>query len=294
LDLSKAYDTIDRPRTLRILQEYGMGPRLLQLLTNFWNSLQVTARQQGYYGVPFKSERGTTQGDIASPVIFNIVVDAIVRAWYRILDSEGIADTVRAMFYADDGHLYSYNADALQRATNVIVDLFERMGLKANPNKTKAMVCAPQPTITRIGTPAYKRRMMNPTKPTYSERKRQIIKCDICQAKIQDGSLVRHKRIKHSIDFPDIPQETPTHLAPINGDTYEISMPIYNQVEQCPVPSCGAIIKSRHGMRRHFMYRHYYDTIIITEEGPLPRCELCGMFCTQLSLTGSHQESQIC
>jgi hypothetical protein len=71
-------------------------------------------------------------------------------------------------------------------------------------------------------------------------------------------------------------------------------MPIYNQVEQCPVLGCGAIIKSRHGMRCHFMYRHYYDTIIITEEGPLPRCELCGMFCTQLSLTGLHQESQIC
>jgi hypothetical protein len=114
LDLSKAYDTLDRPRTLQLLRDYGLGSHLLLLLTNFWNSIQVVARQQGYYGESFKSERGTTQGDIVSPTIFNVVIDAVVRSWHHALESEGIADTVRAIFYADDGHLYSYNADALQ------------------------------------------------------------------------------------------------------------------------------------------------------------------------------------
>jgi hypothetical protein len=47
LDLSKAYDTLDRSCTLQILQDYGLGPQLLRLLTNFWNSTQVVARQQG-------------------------------------------------------------------------------------------------------------------------------------------------------------------------------------------------------------------------------------------------------
>jgi hypothetical protein len=53
LDLSKAYDTLDRTRTLQLLQRYGMRERILQVLTNFWNSLKVIARQQGYYGDPF-------------------------------------------------------------------------------------------------------------------------------------------------------------------------------------------------------------------------------------------------
>jgi hypothetical protein len=125
LDLSKAYDTLDRLQTLHILKRYGVGERILRILTNFWNSLQVVARQQGYYGEPFRSERGTTQGDIASPTIFNIAVDAVIRAWSHQLEIEGISELVRAIFYADDGYIYSYNAEALQRATDLLVELFE-------------------------------------------------------------------------------------------------------------------------------------------------------------------------
>jgi hypothetical protein len=196
LDLSKAYDMLDRNRTLQLLQRYGMGERLLKILTNFWSSLRVVARQQGYYGDPFKSKRGTTQGDIISPTIFNIIVDAIVRAWYHQLESENLSDKVRAVFFADDGHIYSNDAEALQRALEIIVQLFERMGLQTNPTKTKAMVCAPNPTVTRICTPAYKRRMEeinnNSTTeplPTYSERKRQQIECEICHARLQARSI---------------------------------------------------------------------------------------------------------
>jgi hypothetical protein len=196
LDLSKAYDMLDRNRTLQLLQRYGMGERLLKILTNFWSSLRVVARQQGYYGDPFKSKRGTTQGNIISPTIFNIIVDAIVRAWYHQLESENLSDKVRAVFFADDGHIYSNDAEALQRALEIIVQLFERMGLQTNPTKTKAMVCAPNPTVTRICTPAYKRRMEeinnNSTTeplPTYSERKRQQIECEICHARLQARSI---------------------------------------------------------------------------------------------------------
>jgi hypothetical protein len=70
--------------------------------------------------------------------------------------SEGLSDVVRAIFYANNGHLYRNDANALQQATDVIVNLFECMGLKTNPNKTQAMVCVPHPSITKIGSPAYK------------------------------------------------------------------------------------------------------------------------------------------
>jgi hypothetical protein len=47
-------------------------------------------------------------------------------------------------------------------------------------------------------------------------------------------------------------------------------------------------------MRRHFLFRHYCDTIIIREGGHLPRCEQCGMFCTPIALAGKHLQSAIC
>jgi hypothetical protein len=40
-------------------------------------------------------------------------------------------------------------------------------------------------------------------------------------------------------------------------------MPEYKQLSVCPVPGCNTTIWARHGMRRHFLFRHYFDTIII-------------------------------
>jgi hypothetical protein len=295
LDLSKAYDTMNRERTITILQAYGVGERVIRLLTNFWNSLTVVARQQGYYGRPFKAERGTTQGDIVSPTIFNVLVDAVIREWFVRLDHENLSDKVTAVFYADDGHLYGTDADALQRATDLIVALFECVGLQANATKTKAMVCAPRPSVTRISSPAYKRRMNDHDAPTYRERKRQQVTCDICNANMQARSLNRHKRLKHGLDPTLIPQQdTPPHLATADANTYMISMPNFNDIAQCPVPGCNTVIKTRIGMRRHFLYRHFQDTIVIMEEGRLSRCTRCGMFCTEFQFACGHTNTILC
>ena len=50
LDLTKAYDTLDRKRTLKILAQYGVGPNILRLLEGFWNDLVLCAQQGGHYG----------------------------------------------------------------------------------------------------------------------------------------------------------------------------------------------------------------------------------------------------
>jgi hypothetical protein len=50
LDVSNAYDTLDRTRTLEILKQYGMGPNILQILKNFWEKLHVVPHQSGFYG----------------------------------------------------------------------------------------------------------------------------------------------------------------------------------------------------------------------------------------------------
>ena len=48
------------------------------MLTTYWRRLTMVARAGGYYSKDFKGERGVTQGDLLSPTIFNVVVDAVV------------------------------------------------------------------------------------------------------------------------------------------------------------------------------------------------------------------------
>ena len=55
-----------------------MGPRYRLLVQTYWRRLKMVARAVGYYGAVFHGERGVTQGDPLSPIIFNAVVDAVV------------------------------------------------------------------------------------------------------------------------------------------------------------------------------------------------------------------------
>ena len=81
MDLSKAYDTVDRPRALEIFRQYGIGPNALRLMKAFWDRQQVVAKQCGFHGSPFHAEQGETQGGIVLPPAFNILMDAAVCEW---------------------------------------------------------------------------------------------------------------------------------------------------------------------------------------------------------------------
>ena len=115
LDLTKAYDALDRSRCLEILEGYGVGPNARKLLKTYWRRLTMVARAGEYYGPAFKGERGVTQGDPLSPTILHVVVDAVVRHWVNGLvdEAEAKGETGRegrhqsAVFYADDGMVVS-------------------------------------------------------------------------------------------------------------------------------------------------------------------------------------------
>ena len=143
LDLTKAYDALDRSRTLEILKGYGVGERVQRLLTVYWERTTMVASAGSYYGKGFKGERGVTQGDPLSPTIFNVVVDAVVRHWLQIATQEAERRGERgkegqhqaALFYADDGMIASSDPRWLKWAFTVLVGLFDRVGLRTNRKK---------------------------------------------------------------------------------------------------------------------------------------------------------------
>ena len=57
LNLTKAYDALDRSRSLEILKGYGVGDRVRRLLREYWDKTTMVARAGGYYGKGFKGGR---------------------------------------------------------------------------------------------------------------------------------------------------------------------------------------------------------------------------------------------
>ena len=65
---------------MEILREYVLVPRLQTLQRPYWDGQRVVTKSGKYYGRPFSTGRGVTQGDPVYPTLFNIIVDAVVRA----------------------------------------------------------------------------------------------------------------------------------------------------------------------------------------------------------------------
>jgi hypothetical protein len=75
-------------------------------------------------------------GDIDSPIIFNIVVDAIIRDIAASVDHIILLQ----IFYADDGAICDTDPARVQSLADAFQERFERVGLEMNDIKTKAML----------------------------------------------------------------------------------------------------------------------------------------------------------
>ena len=303
LDLRKAFDAMDRGRCLKILEGYGVGPNMLRLIKLFWDRAVLVCRASGVYGEPFLAGRGVTQGGPLSPKLFNILVDAIVREWLHLLypdydTIESIPDellrTILAIFYADDAYLASRDAEELQRALDILVDLFDRVGLRTNTKKTQAMTCVPGKIRTRLSNASYSRwRMGFQTAEAWDSRP---VECTRCGAKLKANSLASHMAKQHEVyvayelgeEFLE-DRDSVTFRTSRSWDAGAGKWKYY-----CPFPDCPGEATTKWGLRRHFRDRHPRDSVDIDGEGTYTKCEDCGMECTPQAWRRGHGSSKLC
>ena len=80
IDVRKAYNSLDRGRCIEVLRGYGMGLNLACLLKSYWDHQRIFTNMGKFLRKDFRTGRGVTQGEPASLMIFNIVVDSVVWA----------------------------------------------------------------------------------------------------------------------------------------------------------------------------------------------------------------------
>jgi len=210
LDLHKAYDSLDRERVLKILDGYGVGPHALQFLRTNWSRTTLFPRSNGYYGRAIRSERGAYQGCTASPTLFDIIIDCVLREWFRLMEP---SNDIVLIFYADDGRLAGFCTGELQRGLDLLKELFARIGLEFNVDKTKAMIAIGAAPSSWQSPEAYKRRCDH-SLPSYRERKLAKVSCSQpgCGKSLSNQCLPTHMREVHGI-IPS-PEINTDHLPP--------------------------------------------------------------------------------
>ena len=195
LDLTKAYDCLNRKRTMSLLEAYGVGPCTRSIIEAVWDHELLVPKSSDCYGQPFHASRGVRQGDIISPVIFNVIVDAVLREW-DICAAASQLTGLSLLFYADDGRMAGDNPETLQDGLNLLVDLFKRLGLYMNSTKTKAMIFFGGSGSRHMAPEAYARRF-NKSLPTHRERSLQKVQCLKCAKFMNRQHLTPHMREVH-------------------------------------------------------------------------------------------------
>ena len=126
---------------------------MLKLLETFWVHHEVVTRQIRYNRTNFNSNRGTTQVELISTTLFNVVVDNVVWSWLAMnvedqkVVQEGLGINVGrclGVFYAEDVIVRTQEPEWLQNALNVIIGLFHWYGLIVNAAKLRTMTCQPR------------------------------------------------------------------------------------------------------------------------------------------------------
>ena len=158
IDLTKAYDSVDRVLLWEILARFGVPPRMIKVIHVFHDGMRARVQlDDGDFSAWFNVCRGLRQGCVLSPLLFNIVFAVVIIVVLQrfaedpliVLDlvylddapksedgrpgKEGTLEMVRQavweILYTDDAGVVSTSPRGLTRMMGVIVVTCQEFGL---------------------------------------------------------------------------------------------------------------------------------------------------------------------
>ena len=133
IDLTKAYDTVNRRMLFSKLQVAGIGMKFLAVLRDMYNGVRYAVKYQGRASTMFLSNRGLKQGDPLSPKLFNCFTADVMKLLLPetcVPSLNGVP--VPVVFFADDLVLMATTPEALQRLMNSFVQYCDANKLIVN------------------------------------------------------------------------------------------------------------------------------------------------------------------
>jgi hypothetical protein len=168
IDFKAAFDSLDREVLWQLLDHYGIPAKIINIIKNTYKDSSCKVKVEGCLTDSFNIKTGVRQGCIWSPLLFNIVIDWVLRT---ALDNKNSGFTLQERYdkapiisqvtqrqserlkimnagnkfkiadldFADDIGLLESTKHELQDSINQIVAAAKTTGLIVNIEKTKIM-----------------------------------------------------------------------------------------------------------------------------------------------------------
>ena len=146
VDLSKAFDTISRPKLWQRLHELGIGGNMLVALKAYYADVRECVKTDQGLTEPFQSEIGVKQGCPLSPTLFGFYIDAVEDFICKNIPDGGKVKLdhdlgkIPLLLYADDIVFMARSEQELQQMMDIFSEFCFRYELTVNLKKTKIVV----------------------------------------------------------------------------------------------------------------------------------------------------------
>ena len=163
VDFSKAFDSVDREEMFKILELYGIPPKIITAIKLLYTDTSSTIVTSDGETPPIPILAGILQGDTLAPFLFIIVVDYILRMSIDRISSCGYelqprkssrfpAKYITDTDFADDIALISHSLENAQSLLQSLEQASNCVGLYLNESKTQYMNLCTETNTDKIKT----------------------------------------------------------------------------------------------------------------------------------------------
>ncbi|BHF60444.1 hypothetical protein SprV_0100340900 [Sparganum proliferum] len=175
VDLTKAFDTVNREGLWKIMQKFGCPEQFIQMVRQLHDGMMAQVTDNGAVSEAFAVTNGMKQGCVLAPTLFSLLFSAMLMDAYRDerpgiriafrtdshllnrrrmnFQSRVSTTTVHELLFADDCALNATSEEDLRRSMDLYSAACENFGLVINTQKTVVMHQPPPNSATPPNAP---------------------------------------------------------------------------------------------------------------------------------------------
>lgn len=147
VDFKKAYDSIDRKTLMGVLEEFGVDKKTRNLISQTISNTHSKIKFMGEISESFEIKTGVRQGDGLSPILFNCVLEKVIREWKKgISDKEAFRIgrgngriRIDCLAFADDIVILTDDISKAKKRVDELQMIAKTTGLQVSYEKTEFM-----------------------------------------------------------------------------------------------------------------------------------------------------------
>lgn len=123
------------------MEKFGIPSKLVKMVRTCIEESRCKIKFGNNYSEEFETTVGLKQGDVLSPIVFNVTLEEVVRKVQETAKGVSFNGQMHALLaYADDVVILGLNEEDIKTTTEDLITSAMNMGLMINEGKTKYMI----------------------------------------------------------------------------------------------------------------------------------------------------------